>query len=539
MFWVLIKINIMSLFAGLFRKGRSGKRRSKKAIVMICLLAFYLAMTFMTFTGIMFNSLAGPFFEVGIGWFYFSLVGLSVFSLCFFSIIFMVQPQIFGARDNELLLSMPVRPSMIVAGRLSALLIIEYIFAAIVLVPAYMVLLMRGFLILIPTLGIVFFFAAAVLVPLLSLALGCLIGWLITLLSSRVARGKTVIMLFLSLFFLSAYVWIFSGLNEHIAVLIDQGAEMAEDMRRTLPPVYHLGIAVEEGSVLSFVILALFVLVPFSVMCVLLSASLFRLSSNLRGGRKVVYSEKKPRVLTIRAALLLKELRRYWSLPMYILNASLGVLATIAATVILIVHPDLFLVPLEEILEIVPDIEIGLIGVIMLAAIAILNNVSAPSISLEGKQLWIPKSLPMLPGDILLAKAAMHVVVCGVPSLLAGVVCIFALPVTGALPIVLTIVLPAALTVMSALVGVTVNLRFPRFDWTNPIQPVKQGLSSILTLFGGIGLILALLFAYALFFSFWMPVEVFLTLCAAAALGTSAGLYYYINNAGSRRFEAL
>ena len=539
MIWTLIKINIKALFAGLFRKGRGRKKRSAGTLALIIILAFFLTVTFMLFISIMFNSLVSSFFQVDIGWFYFALVGLSVFSLCFFSIIFMVQPQIFGARDNELLLAMPVRPSMIIAGRLSSLLIIEYIFASIVLIPAFMVLLTRGYLQHIPTLGIVFFFAAAVMTPLLSLALGCLIGWLIALLSSRVTRGKTVIMLALSLFFLSAYVLVFSGLNDHIAVLIDQGAEMAEDMRRTLPPLYHLGIAVADGSVFSFAVFSLFVMAPFAAVCVLLSVSLFRLSAAFRGGKKAEYREKPARVLGVRTSLLLKELRRYWSLPMYILNASLGVLATIAATAVLIFNPDLFLGPLEEILEIIPDIEIGLIGVITLSAIAILNNVSAPSISLEGKQLWIPKSLPLLPHDILIAKASMHVVVCGVPSLLAGIVCIFALPVTGALPIALTIALPASLTVMSALIGVAMNLRFPRFDWINPIQPVKQGLSSILTLFGGIGLILALVFIYALFFSFLIPVEVFLAICTAASLAVSAVLYSYLKTKGSLKFTAL
>ena len=538
MIWTLIKINITALFAGLFRKGRSGKKRSRKTVVFICLLAFYLAFTFMMFMGVMFNSLVSPFFEVGIGWFYFSLVGLSIFSLCFFSIIFMVQPQLFAARDNELLLAMPIKPSTIVAGRLSALLIIEYIFAIIVLFPAFMVLHMRGFTLLMPPLGIAFFFLAAVLVPLLSLALGCFVGWLIALLSLRVTRGRTVIMLFLSVFFLSAYVLVFSGLNDHIAMLVDQGAEMADDMRRTLPPVYHLGIAVEEGNVFSFAVFALFVLTPFAAMCVLLSLSLFKLSASLRG-RKTEYRDKPVLMLSARSTLLLKELRRYWSLPMYILNASLGVLATIGATAVLIFQPSLFLSPLEEILEIVPDVEIGMIGVIMLSAIAILNNVSAPSVSLEGKHLWIPKCMPVLPGDILLAKASMHIIVCGIPSLLAGIVCIFALPVRGFLPVILTIVLPFALTVMSALIGVAMNLRFPRFDWTNPIQPVKQGLSSILTLFGGIGVIVALIFIYALFFSFWISIDLFLVICLAASIIVSAAVHSYLKNAGSRKFEEL
>ena len=538
MIWTLIKLNIIALFAGIFRKHRVKKKTSKKAAVFIALFALYLAFTFMLFLGMMFNTLIDPFFEAEIGWFYFSMAGISVFALCFFGIVFMAQPQLFNARDNELLLSMPVKPSAILAGRLSALLLVEYIFAAVILVPAFMVFLTKGYIAEVPTLGVVFFFVTAFLIPLLALSLGCIIGWIIALIAARITRGKTIIMIVLSVGFLGAYMWFASRLNNYINVLADRGADMAEEMRRTLPPIYHLGASNAEGSISSFIIFTLCAIVPFVIMCALLSASFTKMTTGGRSAKKVEYREQTARVSGPRAALLIKELWRFWSLPTYILNASLGVIATIIATVVLIVHPSVITNTLEQFIEIVPIIDMGLVGIIALGSIAALNNVSAPSISLEGKQLWFLKSLPLAPGDILLMKAVMHVVICGIPTFLAGVVCIFVLPVIGFLPIMLILILPMSITVMFALIGIALNLRFPRFDWTNPIQPVKQGLSSMLTLFGGIALIFTLIFVYA-FISYFITIEIFLLLCAAAASAVSAALYYYLINKGSRKFEEL
>ena len=535
MIWTLIKINVAALFAGFFKRN---KKPSVVAIVLISWFVFNLTITFMIIIGAMFNSIVSPFFEAEIGWFYFALAGLSVVAMCFFGIVFMVQPQIFNARDNELLLSMPIRPWLILSGRLSSLLLIEYIFSAVILFPAFMVLLIRGYLDYVPTLGIVFFFASSLLLPLLALALGCLVGWLIVLMSSRIVRGKNIVMLTLSLAFLGTYLWLATRLNNYLTVLIDSGAEMAADIRRTLPPVYHLGVAIADGNIISFIIFSLFAIVPFAVMCALLSASLIKMATAARTARKVEYQEKAMRVTGAGAALFDKEVRRFWSLPTYVLNASLGVIATIIATVVLIVYPSIITDTLQQFTETVPDIDMGMTGVIALAAIAALNNVSAPSISLEGRQLWIIKSMPLLPREILLVKIGVHIAVCGIPTLLAGIVCIFVLPVTGALPILLMLALPMSITVMFALIGIALNLRFPRFDWINPIQPVKQGLSSILTLFGGIGLIIVLVITYVIL-SNVLAIETFLLFCTAATITTSAALYVYLVNGGIRKFEKL
>jgi len=286
-------------------------------------------------------------------------------------------------------------------------------------------------------------------------------------------------------------------------------------------------------------IFALCAVAPFAVMYTVLSASFIKLATGGRGAKKIEYREKALRVSGAFPALLRRELLHFWSQPMYILNTAMGAITTVILAVLLAVRPGLLLEPFDPELGILAGlIDPGCIGAIILAALAMINFVSAPSISLEGKRLWIAKSLPVQSCDILFSKAAMHVAVCGIPTVLAAVVCLAAIPMNAA-QIALTLILPLAATLLFAQLGVALNLAFPRFDWINPIQPVKQGMSGMLSMFGGMALLIALLVVYMVLPGGAVSLEGYLAICAALFAAASACLFFYLAGAGGRQFESL
>ena len=63
-------------------------------------------------------------------WLYFALTGVGAFLISFMLTAFYAQGSIFEAKDNEMLLSMPVRPSAILGSRLGALYFLNFFFAA-------------------------------------------------------------------------------------------------------------------------------------------------------------------------------------------------------------------------------------------------------------------------------------------------------------------------------------------------------------------------------------------------------------------------
>ena len=534
---VLIKINIKAIFSGASGKAGRKKKISGGKIFLIVFLALYLAAAAFVMVGTMFYQLCAPFFDLGIGWFYFALAGLLVFILCFIGSVFMIQSLMFHAKDNELLLSMPVKPRAILAGRLAALLIVEYVFEAVVLIPAFVVLLITGYISQLPAIGIVFFFAAGVLLPLLSLAVGCLFGWIIALITSRM-RNKSIVTLLLSIAFLAAYFYLYFNMMSYLNSMVGSGVQIADAVRRAVFPAYHLGAAVADGSFVSFIIFALCAIAPFGVMCAILSRSFIRLVTAARGAKRVEYHEKALHASGALMALLKREFSYYRSAPMYIMNSSLGALGSLAIAAVLIVRPGLLTGPVAQISATFPVLDSGLIGAIVLSALASLNYISAPSISLEGNRLWIVKSLPVEARVILTSKVLLHFSVCAPLSLLAGVACLAVMPAVGVLGVVLTLIMPASVTLAIAMFGVTLNLAFPRFDWINPVQPVKQGLSSMVTMFGGMFSIVVFAVAYYLLSSV-LSLELYLCICTVVFLAVAAGLYAYLAGAGSRRFEGL
>lgn len=533
----LIRINIAGIFSRAFRSLKRSKKRSKVSLALIGLLVVYVVGAVMFGMGAMLYLFSDVFFQAGIGWFYFALVGLVIFALCFIGGIFMVQSQIFNAKDNELLLSMPVKPAAILGGRLAALLIYEYIYELLILIPAIVVLFMTGNISLIPAAGFVFFAISAILLPLFAVALGSLFGWLIALLSSRLRR-KNVVTLVFSIAFLGAYFWGYSKVMGYMNTLLSNGAEIADAVRRAVFPAYHLGVAVANGKVSSFLIFALCALVPFAIMYALLSVSFVKITTAKRGAKRVEYHEKSAHATGVRAALLKRELRHYWSSPMYILNTSLGVACTVAIAALLVIRPGLITGLFSENNPILSNIEPAVAIIVVLTFLSAMNFVSAPSISLEGKNLWIIKSLPVMPREVLLSKVMLHITICATPSLVAGLICIAVVQIS-ILQAIMVLITPASVTLLFAMLGVTLNLLFPRFDWMNEVQPVKQGASCMLSMFGGMALIIAMALVYVFLLSSVLMPEYYLLICTAVFAALSAVLYAYLCGAGAKKFIAL
>lgn len=531
----LIALNIRALFSRMFLRNRTQKKRSPLVTVLIVLLALYVTGSLMLMFGVIFYQINKPLFEMGFGWLYFSIMGIGIFAFCFVGSVFSAQAQLFAAKDNELLLSMPVKPSAILTGRLASLLVLEYLFEAFIAVPAFVIWLMNQ---PVTALNVLFFIIAVLVLPLAALAFASLFAWLIALITSRM-RNKNVLTLVLSLAFFYLYFKFITSISGHINQLIMQNSgKIADAIQQSIFPAYHLGLAIERGSFLSLLIYLICIIAPFIVMIFILSSNFVKLATTNRGAAKIKYKEKALKAAGVRTALTFKELRHFWSNPMYILNAALGGVFMLVGAVVLVINRDVVLIFLDHFNKTgIPLSPITLV-IMALSILSALNFVSAPSISLEGKNLWIAKSLPVPTIDIIMAKVQMHLVVSGIPAVVSGLISAIALQVNP-IDFFLILVIPLLLTLMVSLFGVVMNLQFPKFDWINELQPIKQSVSVLITMFGTAALIAALTILYAFVLSNVFVLELYLTLCAALFAVLSGILYNYLRTSGSRRFEAL
>ena len=136
MFSALLRAQFASLWASLTRNTTGKRKKSAGKGVLVAILFIYIIGCFFFMFGGMFYALAEPLSMLGLGWFYFALAGIVAAALCFIGSVFMAQQQLFNAKDNELLLAMPIPPSYILGSRMAALLLVNYAFELVVFIPA-------------------------------------------------------------------------------------------------------------------------------------------------------------------------------------------------------------------------------------------------------------------------------------------------------------------------------------------------------------------------------------------------------------------
>ena len=521
---ILIKAQLQSVLASLTRTSK-GKRLSVAGAV---LLIAFLAVIFLSFFGFTFYALALALPGMGLGWFYFALAAIMAFALGFIGSVFTAQQQLFAARDNELLLAMPIRPRDILGARMAVLLLLDYALTLIVLLPAGAVWLM----VVGGTAGGVFgFVLSALLLPLLIMCFTCLFAWLLALISSRM-RNKTVITLVLYLAFLAAYFYFYMNLQQLLTELIANSEQIAGAFVAVYP-LYAFGQA-SLGSWLHIAGFAACCVIPFALVYAILARGFLAVTTRRPSVKKLVYRERALKTSGVGAALLRKELGRFAANGMYILNAAMGSVLTVAAAAALIIYRD----EAMQLLSVLPE---GMGEGAVILALCFLNAtdvISAPSISLESKTLWLLKSLPVPAWRILMAKVNLHLVIALPPTLIASACCCIALPFppAGAAMVVL---IPALTCVFGALLGVAVNLRYPKFDYINETAVIKNSMSVTVTLFGSWALLAAAALLYGLALHRVMGMTAYLYICAALLAALCAALYLSLRRSGARRFAEL
>lgn len=134
--------------------------------------------------------------------------------------------------------------------------------------------------------------------------------------------------------------------------------------------------------------------VIFLVVYTVLEKSFVKIATVNKITGKAKYKGKKLKRSSVDSALLKKELRRFLGSPTYMLNCGLGlVIITIAAIVLLIKSNDAVYM-MSEIFGANKEI-LPLIITAAVCMISSMNDISAPSVSLEGKNLWLLQVLPV------------------------------------------------------------------------------------------------------------------------------------------------
>ena len=534
----LIKKQLLEL-GSYFAIGKKGKR-STKAIIGIAVLLVYA----FAGSGIMFYMMASflcePLVQVGHGWVYFALMGVLSMGISVIGGVFMSKALLYEAKDNDLLLSMPIPTWAILFVRVVTLYVFTLPFAACIVIPAFIKYMVAFEITLTGVLTGIF---SLFLLPLLGVAICVLVGFLLAWISAKIPFKNVFIVLGFFAFMI-AYSLMVSKMNEYLVYIITHGEELGGVMQTWMYLLAQFGKAA-MGDALALIIFIGIICGVFALVYALLSFTYLRVATQNRGGIRGKYQERKLNATSLQFALIKKDFLRLIKTPAYLLNASMGTMIVVICIVMAGVYGDFFGVNIEMI-NAIPELQknIGLIAAVAILFFTASNTISACSISLEGVNLNILRSMPIGDWEFLKGKLSVHFLFTAIPTLIVGVMAAFIWQLDWymGVGICLTAVIGSALF---AEVGLTFNLLFPNFDWTNETAAVKQSMSVLFAMLGSWGSVLLpvgvffLINTYlpAIFDYITAPISLYGWLCLYAC--AAVVLWIWLKERGTQRMRKL
>ncbi len=525
----LLKKQILEFFSGFAIKGKDGKSSKAGAKAGAAVLMLFMGFTFLS----MFFSVAymlSPVLESGNQHLYASVFGILSVLMGLMGSAFLTYNTLYAAKDNDMLLSMPVSPSMILFARMAGLYITTLGFQTLVLIPGIIVyFLFSGF----SAAVLLKYTISILLLPALSLALAMILGFFIALFASKI-RNKSLITVAASLGFIGVYYFVSIRINSIINTFIHHTDEVTAIIKKWFFPFYLFGNGI-NGDIISFLLFVFVSLSVFIVVFSVLSRTFFRLATVNRGNGKRKYKDKNSRSMSARWAFCKKEVLYFINTPVYILNCSFGSVMVIAAAVVLALKKEAIL-PLLIQNGFPPD-AVSLVSAIALCFVASSNNISSVSVSLEGRNIYILHSLPCKVNDVFFGKIVLHMIFTGIPLIIGNTVVGIALG-ADILSLIVRIVFCLLFIYTCAVTGLIVNLLFPKMQWTNETSPIKQSLSSLLGMFSGFVYGLAVMLAGIMTGSIF-PEWGFLVCACVVFFVISFVLTRWLTTRGCERFRRL
>ncbi len=475
----LIKLRLLGM---LTRQSARKKRGSIRGTLLLYAFLLLYCGGFFGFTFFqMFKLLAAGVAGTPLHWYYFALAGMMAFALSLFFSIFTAKSELFEAKDNELLLSLPLKPRTILLSRMSVLLLIELLFSLLVLVPAAL----AWFLTVgMDTKTLLLFVVGGLLLPLLGSAIACLIGWLLAMLTAKV-RNQSFITVVLSLGFLAIYFLLVAKAQDYFTLLVTNQEKIAGSIAGWGFLFKWFGDGVSAGGVLPFVGYAAVCLSVFALTVVLISRGFIRVTTQKSGAKHRKSTAKRSYdSASVPTALLRRELKHFVSSPAYMLNCGLGLILSIAAAVFLLFKLDAAAALLPELKTMfrLSGTLLALFAGFVICYISMMSPITAPSISIEGKTLWILRCLPVSARAVLSAKLRLHLLLCTPPTLLLCAAAGLAIK-PDALGWAVLFLLPLLMMLLIGSFGLMMNLLLPKFDWINETVAVKQSTAALVTIF--------------------------------------------------------
>ena len=512
-FWILTKLQVSSLFGInkiLHMKNQEEKKQGKRALGSLVAMVFALGYISVLYSYMlarsfqMFNTLP-------------TLLGIMALAASLLILVFSIfetKGVLFGFGDFDIVMSWPVNVRAVAASRVFSMYAYNFVYAFLLLLPAGVI---YAIMAAPPIWYYPLFLLSIFLLPALPTIIGALLGTLLTVATARMKKSSLAsVAAQMVLVFALMFVSMKSGMAVEDPTKLGNLAEVFQPIISGMyPPAQWFQDALSNGSLLSLLWLLLLTAATIGILIFWLGRNFVAINSHIKSKpRGETFVMSKQVHASKSSALFSRELKRYFSSSLYVVNTAFGFVMMIIAAVLLMIKADEVLKFLD-----MPDMPaLPALVPFVFGWMASMGSTTASSISMEGKSLWIIKSLPVSARDWFAAKLKVTLVL-AIPSILISATLVAIGLKMSLVDTLWMFLLPLAYIFAFGVLGLWVNIRMPRLDWVSEAEAIKQGGATMVSVFVGMGagfapaivaavtgspLVAPIAFAVLILFTIWM-----------------------------------
>ncbi len=482
-FWILTKLQASSLFGInkiLHMKNAEEKKQGKRSLGALIAMVFALG-----YISILYSiMLSSAFATLGILPTLLGLMALASSLLILVFSIFETKGVLFGFGDYDIVMSWPVDIRAVAASRVASMYAYNFIYGFLLLFPAGVIYALKA--------GPAWWFyplflVLMLLIPALPTILGAMLGTALTLATARMKKSN--------LFSIVAQMALVIGIMAlsmrgstsitDPSKITDSAYAIKHLIETTYPPAVWFQNTLADGSLPDLAWLLLLTIVSVGLLLLWLGRNFVFINSRIQSKPRGETFVMRRQVRTGKAsALFRRELKRYFSSTLYVVNTAFGYVMLLAAGAAIMLKAADVLKFLD--MQDVSPTALAAAVPFVLGWIASMGSTTASSISMEGKSLWIVKSLPVSARDWFFSKLMVTLVMAVPCIIIASTMAVIGLK-PGITDAIWMYLIPLSYSIAFGVFGLWLNIRMPRLDWKTEAEVVKQGGSTMVSIFAGMG----------------------------------------------------
>lgn len=405
-----------------------------------------------------------------------ALCAMVVTLMSFLFTIFKSNGYLFGFKEYDMLMAMPFSVKTIISSKFLYMYINSLpmvILINLAMLPGYA---LAGRL---HVLNCLMWLLLMVILPIIPTVLASALGALIVRFGSGFKR-RTVIqtvltfIVILPLFFVQFFAQKIAQDNS-MEVIMENMSDTILDMAKYLPNAVWFYKAINEGNIWYFLLLLAVSAIIYELFFVLVAKSYQKVNSKLSGNTSHNTYKKAPqKQRNMVYAIAYKEFKRMTGSSVYMTNALIGeIMAVILGVAALFFKADQIVEVVMKGAPIEPKVIVPALPIFLYFFLGMVATTCFTP-SLEGKNYWIIKTMPIDPMDDVKGKLLFNIcltVPFGLFAMLSLSIC-FQVSVIEAVMMMLEI---TCLCLFSSVRGLKCGLKYRRLDWDNEVEVIKQG----------------------------------------------------------------